>query len=88
MGLAGHLQLNRDFGNYWGLTAAQRSFMMGKKEDTGKDTESNVKVARRLTMEEMKEMSRKAQEARKAAGGVDKVQRRKKAGDDTKRADT
>jgi len=88
MGLAGHLQLNRDFGNYWGLTAAQRSFMMGKKEDTGKDTESNVKVARRLTMEEMREMTRKTREDRKAAGAVSKVQRKEKTKDDTKRTDT
>jgi hypothetical protein len=52
----------------WELTAAQRAFLMGPDKHSGKGVKVNGKAASvRLTMEQMREMTRKSNEREKAA---------------------
>jgi hypothetical protein len=49
------------------LTAAQRAFLMGPDKQQGRGVKDNGKPSVRLTMEQMREMTRKSNEREKAA---------------------
>jgi len=46
----------------WGLTAAQRSFLLGPEKASGDKSTQSPKPTKRLTMDEMREKTRRDQE--------------------------